>query len=420
MWVYVLFYRFSIQLFGLGIQIVSLWNNKAKLWIHGRKQWQQTLQQKISSHTSNIWIHCASLGEFEQARPIIEAIKQKYPNTKIVLTFFSPSGYEVQKNYANADIVMYLPLDTSANAKKFIQIIQPRLVIFIKYEFWYEYLNTLHQQKIPTLLVSALFQKRHIFFKWYGYFFRKMLKMFNHFFVQNETSQKLLHSIHINNVSVSGDTRFDRVANIASKNIDLPIIEKFCNNRNIIVCGSTWPEDEAIITKAIAKIPELAWIIAPHELKPFKLGKLQEIFPNSALYSTLLKNISINSSAYNYLIIDNVGLLSNIYYYATIVYIGGGFGKAGIHNILEPAAHNKPIIFGPIYYQFAEAEEMLKIQAAITIKNENDFIETVQHLLNNKSNCKNIGEKARSYVQNHIGATAKILNYIEEKNLLSK
>lgn len=438
MWIYILVYKIGIYFFALGVRITSLWNVKARLWLQGRRQWQKVLQQKIKALSNSpkggefeetsqqekninapIWIHCASLGEFEQGRPIIEAIKLKYPTTQIILTFFSPSGYEVQKNYAQADVVMYLPLDTSSNAKKFIQIIQPQLAIFIKYEFWYEYLKMLAQQKIPTLLVSAIFQQRHIFFKWYGGFHRYMLGTFKHVFVQNESSLQLLQSIHIHNASIAGDTRFDRVTHIASSVIDLPIVEKFCANRNVIVAGSTWPTDEAMLIQAAQHIANTAWIIAPHELHPSHIQNLQTQLSNSVLYSTVSNNKTIDPTTYTYLIIDNVGMLSSIYRYATIVYVGGGFGKAGIHNILEPAAHGKPVIFGPVFHQFMEAEAMLKAAGAITIKNVNQFITSLTYLLNDEMYYKMVSQAAKTYIQNNVGATSKILYYIEVQKLLN-
>jgi len=412
MWFYVVLYRLGIRFFALSVRIASLWNVKATLWLQGRKQWQKTLQQKIQSNTSTVWVHCASLGEFEQGRPIIEAIKLKYPTTQIVLTFFSPSGYEVQKNYADADVIMYLPLDTPSNAKKFIEVVQPILVVFIKYEFWYEYLKTLAQQKISILLVSAVFQQRHIFFKGYGGFHRYMLGIFKHIFVQDESSLKLLKSIHIHNASIAGDTRFDRVAHIASTIINLPIIEKFCAHRNVIVAGSTWPTDEAMLMQASKNISNTAWIIAPHELHSAHIQHLQTQLSNSVLYSTASNNKTIDVTTYTYLIIDNVGMLSSIYQYATIAYVGGGFGKAGIHNILEPAAHSKPVIFGPIFHQFIEADGLLKAGGAMTIKNVSIFIKTIEHLLKDKKYCNEMGKKAGAYINNYGGAVTHILKYI--------
>lgn len=438
MWIYILVYKIGIYFFALGVRITSLWNVKARLWIQGRRQWQQVLQQKIKNLSTSpkgrefeatsqqekninapIWIHCASLGEFEQGRPIIEAIKLKYPTTQIILTFFSPSGYEVQKNYAQADMVMYLPLDTSSNAKKFIQIIQPQLAIFIKYEFWYECLKMLAQQKIPTLLVSAIFQQRHVFFKWYGGFYRYMLGMFKHVFVQNESSLQLLQSIHIHNASIAGDTRFDRVSHIASSVLDLPIIEKFCANRKVIVAGSTWPTDETMLIQAAQHIANTAWIIVPHELHLSHIQNLQTQLSNSVLYSTVSNNKNIDPTTYTHLIIDNVGMLSSIYRYATIVYVGGGFGKAGIHNILEPAAHGKPVIFGPVFHQFMEADAILKAGGAMSIRDTAEFVFIINHLLDNTNYLDVVGKKAGTYVQHNKGATAHVLRYIEEKHLLT-
>jgi 3-deoxy-D-manno-octulosonic-acid transferase len=347
-------YNFSLFLYTLGIRIASNWNPKALLWIEGRKKIFPLLEKNYSNAgKKTIWVHCASLGEFEQGRPLLEAIREAYPNCIILLTFFSPSGYEIRKNYTGADFVFYLPADSKKNAKRFLQITRPDLAIFIKYEFWYHYLNQLKENKIPTLLVSAIFRESQPFFKTYGGFWRKMLSCYRFIFVQDNNSFNLLRKIGFEkNTSISGDTRFDRVISIAENEIDLPFIKAFCGNHEVVVAGSTWIEDEEVIDHYANNHPEKRFIIAPHEIHETHIHEVEKLFRHALRYSILSeanneKKLSEILTGKNILIMDNMGMLSKLYYFATVTYVGGGFGGAGIHNILEAAVYGKPVLFGP-------------------------------------------------------------------------
>jgi len=415
----VIIYDVFLALFRLGISMASLWNRKAKLWLEGRKNIFERLNSVHPTPDSRlIWMHCSSLGEFEQGRPILEKLKSRYRDVKILLTFFSPSGYEIRKNYKGADYVFYLPIDSAGNAKRFFDIVNPGLVLFVKYEYWYYYLQECKKRNIPLLMISAIFRKNQPFFKWYGAFHRKMLGCMKQFFLQDETSKKLLQSLQINNLTVSGDTRFDRVSEIAESAEQLPIIEQFCENKNVIVAGSTWPEDESIIKKAINSDNSLKLIIAPHEIHEKHLKEIKNLFPGSILFSQLTTDYSsvIN---YNCLIIDNIGMLSSLYRYATITYVGGGF-KNGIHNILEAAVYGKPVIFGPEYGKFREAVELIQYGGGISINNSTELKNCINNLLTDRLYCKETGKKSFEYVRKNKGATEMILSYIQENRLLTK
>ena len=415
----VIIYDVFLALFRLGISMASLWNRKAKLWLEGRKNIFERLNSVHPTPDSRlIWMHCSSLGEFEQGRPILEKLKSRYRDVKILLTFFSPSGYEIRKNYKGADYVFYLPIDSAGNAKRFFDIVNPGLVLFVKYEYWYYYLLECKKRNIPLLMISAIFRKNQPFFKWYGAFHRKMLGCMKQFFLQDETSKKLLQSLQINNLTVSGDTRFDRVSEIAESAEQLPIIEQFCENKNVIVAGSTWPEDESIIKKAINSDNSLKLIIAPHEIHEKHLKEIKNLFPGSILFSQLTTDYSsvIN---YNCLIIDNIGMLSSLYRYATITYVGGGF-KNGIHNILEAAVYGKPVIFGPEYGKFREAVELIQYGGGISINNSTELKNCINNLLTDRLYCEETGKKSFEYVRKNKGATEMILSYIQENRLLTK
>jgi len=427
------FYNIFIILFKTGAHIAALFNAKAKKWIYGRNRIWQTLESEVGNQESKvIWIHCASLGEFEQGRPVIEKLRAQAPRYKILLTFFSPSGYEIRKNYPGADWVFYLPMDGQQNAKRFLKIINPSLVVFVKYEFWYYYLKSIKQNNIPLLLISALFRENSVFFKWYGGLQRKMLSFFDHLFVQNETSKKLLDNIGLSdNSSVCGDTRFDRVIEIAEGFTAIPGIEKFIGNSKTIVAGSTWPGDEEALQKTLKAIndPSLKLIVAPHEINKEHTAQVQKLFPGSILYSQLIADdqqpVSGPSSSSgqqpatsNTLIIDNIGMLSRLYNYATITYIGGGFGK-GIHNTLEAAVYGKPVLFGPAYHKFNEAIDLVSNGGAISINNAEDCISAIQKLIRDDSAYIRSSEKSKDYVYSNKGATEKIMNYIQEKRLLT-
>lgn len=398
-------YHISIFVYGLIVQVAALFNHKAKLFVHGRKTIFEQIKHKINSADQPIWFHFASLGEFEQGRPVLEKLKSINPDFKIVITFFSPSGYEIRKNYELADGIFYLPLDTPANAAKFIQLVNPKMAIFTKYEFWPNYFKTLAENKIPLYIISGIFRSDQVFFKWYGRFYRNVLKSVSHFFVQNEESATLLKSIGFSNVSVSGDTRFDRVYENAQQPKILKDIENFCGNFKTIVAGSTWPEDEKLLTNLINEYPTWKFIIAPHEIDGTHLKEIENLFPQAVRFSRLPTS-HINDTA-NVLIIDNIGMLSSLYQYGNIAYIGGGFG-AGIHNTLEAAAFGSPVIFGPNYHKFQEAKDLIALGAAKSIENAEDLIQAVVYFNDTES-----GQLAANYVASKKGTTDLILTSIK-------
>jgi 3-deoxy-D-manno-octulosonic-acid transferase len=449
-----IFYTIFLMLFKAGVRIASIFNIKARKWVEGRKgiwvrlgseirgQSGRTLERSpegVVERSENelsriIWMHCASLGEFEQGRPILERIKAEHSGNKVLLTFFSPSGFEIRKDYKDADWVFYLPMDGPENAKRFLQIVNPSLVIFVKYEFWYYYLKSIKQNNIPLLLVSALFRENSGFFKWYGVLQRKMLSFFTHLFVQNESSKKLLDSIGLaNNCTVTGDTRFDRVIEIAENGKAIEEIEKFIGNSKSIIAGSTWPEDEEILKQTADAINDstLKVIIAPHEINKEHISHLLKLFPGSILFSELKDskpkpptgNLLTGREGgepvtSNILIIDNIGILSLLYKYAYITYIGGGFGK-GIHNTLEAAVYGKPVLFGPAYQKFNEAVELIQAGGAFSISNTQDCITIIQKLSQSEKEYLKSCNSAKEYVYTNKGATEKILNFIQENRLLT-
>ncbi len=430
-----LLYNLFLSLYAGGIRIAALWNPKAKLWANGRKRWQlevQSLQSGFKSGESGeesalstnvskiIWMHCASLGEFEQGRPVLESIKTSYPHCKIVLTFFSPSGYEIRKNYTGADLILYLPMDSPANANKFIDAVKPSLVLWVKYEYWYYYLTELKERDIPVLLISGIFRQSQPFFKWYGGLWKKILKNFDHLFVQTKNSEQLLHTIGINeNITVTGDTRFDRVVTIAEQWEKLADpIEQFCDGHPIIVAGSTWEEDEEELIHFARAYPVIRFIFAPHEVSKERINDLQKEFPQALLYSSLINRQLCTVIHSNVLIIDTIGILSRLYKYASIAYVGGGFNESGIHNILEAAVYGKPIVFGPEYEKFAEATDLIDAGAAFSFENALELEALLNKLLNDPLLLEKSGHIAREYVYKNKGATEMIINYIQRKRLL--
>ena len=363
-------------------------------------------------------MHCASLGEFEQGRPVLEALKNKYPDYPIVLSFFSPSGYEIKKKYSGADHIIYLPIDTKNNAEKLIKNINPEIVIWVKYEYWFNYLFELKKKKIPVLLISGIFRNSQPFFKWYGKKWRTILNSFEHVFVQNENSLHLLNSINlIQKTSVSGDTRFDRVIEIAEKKETVPGISEFIKNHPVLVAGSTWEDDEAILIHFTKNRKDLKFIIAPHEISKSNLHDLKKAFKNSFYYSEINQLTSL--SEYKVLIIDCIGLLSKLYQYATITYVGGGFNSSGIHNTLEAAVYGKPVVFGPVYEKFAEAKDLVNAGAAFTINSAIELEDKLVELINDEDFLNQSGQLAKNYVYSNCGATKKIMAYIAEKRLLT-
>lgn len=381
-----------------------------KLFVDGRKETFSILEKSISENDKVIWVHVASLGEFEQGLPIIEKLRIEKPSYKILITFFSPSGYEVKKNTSVADVVVYLPLDTKGNVKKFLALTQPKLVLFVKYEIWPNYLMALESRKIPLLLISAIFKKEQVYFKWYGNFMRKSLGAFSHIFVQNEKSKELLSSINIKNTTVNGDTRLDRVSEILERDNTLPIIETFKNDTLCLVAGSTWGEDEAILLDFInTTSKKLKYILAPHKIEKEKiLGLAGSISKKTVLYSNSnLKTVH----NYDVLIVDNIGLLTKIYSYADIAYVGGGF-STGLHNTLEPAVYGIPVIIGPNYEGFKEAEDLVAQKGIFPIHDSWSLGEILKKLVDNSVLLKRTGQINASYITKNKGASIQIMDYI--------
>jgi len=404
-------YNLAVSLAAFFLKIVALFSPKIKLFVEGRKNVFSILEEKIKEDDKTIWFHSASLGEYEQGLPVIEKIKEKYPSHKIIVTFFSPSGYEVRKNNNVADVTIYLPLDTKNNAKKFLKLVHPELAFFIKYEFWLNYLKELEKSKTPTYLISGIFRDNQMFFKWYGEFYRKALKAFTFFFVQNESSKHKIESIGFTNVIVSGDTRFDRVAAILERDNKLDYIENFKNNEPVIVFGSSWPKDEVLIAEYINQAPEnVKFIIAPHNIKADQIAELKSQITKSTILFSEKENKDL--SKYNVFIIDTIGLLTKIYSYGTIAYVGGGFGNPGIHNILEPATFGIPIVIGPNYSNFAEAVSLLELQGCMVISNTAELKKTFDQLLSDNELFTKKSNICKSFIQDNKGATETIIKTI--------
>ncbi len=406
------FYNIGIYLYYFFISIAAIFKTKAKKWITGRKNIFDHLKQDIDPSQKLIWFHAASLGEFEQGRPVIESFRNKYPNYKILLTFFSPSGYEIRKNYEQADFIYYLPIDTIKNAKKFIQVVNPNIAVFIKYEFWFNYINELHNNNIPVFTISAIFRENQHFFQWYGGWFKSMLKKLTYLFVQNQESFDLLQSIGLKNVIVSGDTRFDRVYTIARQAQAFPLVQSFTNQQKMLLAGSTWPSDENIIFQFFSENNNVKLIIAPHEVDDERIRAILTLFdPQKTIrYSEANEN---NIKSAEVLIIDQIGILSNLYQYCDVAYIGGGFGH-GIHNILEAVTFGKPVIFGPNYQKFKEAVDLIDLGGAFTVSNETSFNQVFSKLIESSEYYNNVSLKCKSFIEENRGATDLILKKLSE------
>ncbi|CAM4330725.1 3-deoxy-D-manno-octulosonic-acid transferase [Pedobacter westerhofensis] len=398
-------YNFGIFLYTIVLHIASIFNNKAKLFLNGRKNIFTIIKNKVDITKKHVWFHFASLGEFEQGRPVLEELKHKYPDKLIVITFFSPSGFEIRKNYPLAEGVFYLPLDTKKNAAEFVRLINPEIAIFTKYEFWHHYFSALHQQGVPLFIISGIFRPEQAFFKWYGDFYRGILRNVSYFFVQNQQSVNLLKALDLNNVSLSGDTRFDRVAENAKHPKELPLISKFCGAAPVFIAGSTWLPDEQLLKEVILKFPEWKFIIAPHETHTAHISEILKLLPAAARYTQLGESAA--ASADQVLIIDNIGILSSVYQYGKIAYIGGGFGT-GIHNTLEAAAFGLPVIFGPKYDKFQEAKDLLALQAAITVQSAEELSAAFIRLQKDHA----AGAAAKKYVEDKTGSTAQIIKHL--------
>lgn len=404
-------YSLIIHLYAFFIELISPFHKKARLMRLGQWKTNGILREKIDRNAKYIWFHASSLGEFEQGRPLIEKIKAEHPEYKILLTFFSPSGYEVRKNYGGADVVCYLPFDTPYRVKKFLDLSKPVMAIFIKYEFWDNYLSELKRRNIPVYIVSAIFRKEQLFFKWYGGMYRKVLSYFTHIFVQDDASRELLSKYGVTNVSVFGDTRFDRVQDVYKNTKQIPMVELFVNNNRsdnqlTMVAGSSWQQDEEVYLNYFNDHPELKLIIAPHEIHKDHLMHIESMLkrPSIRLSEATEKDIKGKSC----LIVDSFGLLSSIYRYGDLAYIGGGFG-AGIHNVLEAAVYGIPVIFGPKYQKFKEARDLLQVGGAFSITDEKTFESKMEELSTYRDLLEAAGAAAGDFVKSNIGATNRII-----------
>lgn len=434
------FYQIFITLYPLAAKLISGKNAKAKLWVAGRENIFERLQDAFANNNAKVvWVHCSSLGEFEQGRPVIETLKKDNPSVKVLVTFFSPSGYEIRKNYPLADWVFYLPMDGAANANRFFDIVKPSVVLFVKYEFWYYYLKEANNRNIPIILISAVFRNNQPFFKWYGGFNRKMLGFFTMLFVQNEESVQLLNSIGVkDNVAISGDTRFDSVLGNAQKFEPIPEIETFIgNHKRVIVAGSTWLEDDEVLYHYAKMHTHVMFIIAPHDVQKSRIDECIELYPGAIKYSDWLtanplpltdtkveftvngRPSTVNNLEPNIIIIDNIGMLSRLYKYATICFVGGGFGEDGVHNVLEAAVYGKPVIIGPEYSKFVEAEGLLSARGGFSVESTMEIERIINKLFNDNTLYQDVCNAAGDYVAINAGATGIITKYIYEKRLLT-
>lgn len=400
-------YNIAIYFYLLGVMIASLFNKKVRKMWRGERAAFGVLKEKVDPEAKYVWFHAASLGEFEQGRPIMESLRSKHPEYKILLTFFSPSGYEVRKNYEGADIICYLPLDTPISAIRFLRLIRPVKAYFIKYEFWYNYLHILKHRHIPTYSVSSIFRPEQVFFKWYARQYAKVLHCFTHFFVQNEQSRELLAKIGITDVTICGDTRFDRVLQIKEQSKHLPLVEKFKQDYKVFVAGSSWPPDEDIFIQFFNEHPEWKLIIAPHVIGEDHLQKiLSKLNRKTVRYTEATEETAAEAQC---MIIDCFGLLSSIYHYGEVAYVGGGFG-VGIHNVLEAAVWNVPVFFGPNNKRFQEAQELLASGGGFEVNDYDSFATTMQRLMTDAEWLKDCGDKAGEYVKGKAGATEIVIS----------
>ncbi|PVX52318.1 3-deoxy-D-manno-octulosonic-acid transferase [Balneicella halophila] len=409
-------YTIGIYLYAFLLKLVSPVHPKAKLWVDGRKGVFQKLENSLKTNQNPvIWMHVSSLGEFEQGRPLIEQIKQKYPEYKIVLTFFSPSGYEIRKDYPLADVVVYLPIDTPRNAKRFLNLVKPKKIFFVKYDFWYHYLSEAHRRNIPTYLISALFRENQLFFKPYGRFYRKILHFFTTMFVQDKNSVELLNSVGYNKAIIAGDTRVDRVADLAEQVQPIPYIDDLKQDALLLIAGSTWQPDEELLLSFFKKyhtsLP-VKLIVAPHEIDHAHVEQLSKMFKDASISHIRYSSLSENTKVEDYvaLIIDSIGLLSSLYQYGDIAYIGGGFG-AGIHNTLEPATFGLPIIFGEKYHKFNEAVSLVALKGAFSINQLSELEEIGKKLLTDSGFREKSGNVAKAFISSQKGAVDIVISY---------
>ncbi len=407
-------YSIGIYIASFVIKIAALFNSKLKQGVVGRKNTFSKLENAIAPNDKVFWFHCASLGEYEQGLPVFEALKIKHPDYKVVLSFFSPSGYEVRKNAKIADVVVYLPLDTSANAKRFLDLLNPDYILFVKYEIWPNFLHAIKNRNLKAILISAVFRKDQAFFKWYGSYAKSALFGFNHIFTQDHNSKNLLESVNYNSVSVSGDTRFDRVSNQLKIDNSVSFIEKFKDQKLCVVFGSTWPEDDKLYLDFINsnENPDVKFVIAPHNIKSSYVASLKnQLKVKTICYSELTGNDNLTD--YKVFILDTIGYLSKAYSYADIAYVGGGAGSTGLHNILEPAVFGIPILIGKTYGKFPEAKSLIELGGVTSLASSSAFNSTLQALIKNEVLRKQQGEVTKSFIESNTGAVLKILDYLK-------
>lgn len=398
-----LFYNIGIRLYGLGIRVASLFNPKAKKWVDGRKGLLEMIEQEAASFSGEtLWVHCASLGEFEMARPIMEQLKADNPKLRIVLTFFSPSGYEIRKNYKLADHVFYLPLDTPSNAKRFVQAINPTKVIFVKYDLWFHHLNEAKKFGAKLMLISATFRPSQQYFKFYGSTSREALKLFDRIFLVEESSEKLLHGIDVKNTQVCGDTRYDRVMENAQSTEGNELVQTFKGDSKLIICGSTWKEDEVVLQDSIKNLKDVKWVIAPHEVGEENMKRVQKLYSKSIRFS------QYKTSDANVLVLDSIGLLNKLYQYADVAYIGGGF-RSGLHNVFEATAFGIPTVFGPDTSRFPDAAEMVQKGLAFRISSQPELKSKLADLLSQDQS--QLHSEIKDFMASRTGATKAILEY---------
>jgi 3-deoxy-D-manno-octulosonic-acid transferase len=408
-------YRLGLLAYHGGIKVASLFSDKARLWINGRNHWlelqAQLKKEQLQDGKPLLWMHCASLGEFEQGRPIIEALKSQSSKWQILLTFFSPSGYEIRKNYDSADCICYLPMDSPANARRFLDIWSPQVVIFVKYEYWYYYFKAIHEKGIPLLMAAALFRTDQLFFKWYGRGFRDMLKWVDHFFVQNDDSAHLLQSLNLHHYSISGDPRVDRVLQISERAPNFPLVDVFADGKKVLIIGSSWTEDESVYIPMLnhADWPK-SWkvIIAPHQINERKIQKLCEFIKLKTIRYSEASEAQLTDKAV--LIIDNIGMLSALYQYGHLAYIGGAF-RTGLHNTLEPMAFGLPVFFGPKYHKFEEAKYLVESGGGFSVNNTQELFDRFNQL-QLMDNYDKAAERSKAYILTKQGASQQIVKYL--------
>ncbi|PRD54048.1 3-deoxy-D-manno-octulosonic acid transferase [Sphingobacterium gobiense] len=412
-----LLYDIGIGLYTVLLRLISPFHRKARLWVDGRKRVFDHIEQTIEKGTRPIWFHFASLGEFEQGRSVMEAIKKKYPNEKIVITFFSPSGYEIRKNTPLADYVFYLPTDTATHARNFLDILKPKFAVFTKYEYWYHYFRELNKRNIPLFVISAIFREGQVFFKWYGGFFRGILKQVHFFFAQNTDSVLWLRAIHIRQAGLAGDTRFDRVVELPRHRRPISEVEQFIGDHaQVLVAGSTWTPDERLLAELLATQQGWKMILAPHEIHEAHLQEIKQLFPDALFFSRFAAYTTFEIEKASVLVIDNIGMLSVLYGYGQLAYVGGGFG-VGIHNTLEAATYGIPVIFGPNYTRFQEAVDLIAVGSGFQVGTAEE-LKSIAQALSNEKRRTIAGEAAEQYVREKAGATQIIMKYLETEGLI--